>query len=40
MTPDLRKQALSMSLPDRIAWQNIEAVKFSAAQKGASVEHE
>ncbi len=34
MPPELRSKVLSMSLPDRIAWQNIEAVQFSKAQKG------
>jgi len=40
MPAELRSKVLSMSLPDRIAWQNIEAVKFSASQRGATVEHE
>ena len=29
-----------MSLPDRIAWQNIEAVQFSKTQKGGNVSAE
>ena len=38
----LKAKLLSMSLPDRIAWQNIEAVTFSQAQKssGLAVEAE
>lgn len=42
MPPDLRSKVLSLSLPDRIAWQNIEAVKFSKAQRdsGLAVEGE
>ena len=40
MPDDLRKKVLSMSLPERIAWQNIEAVEFCKAQKGATVDPE
>lgn len=42
MPPDLRTKLLAMSLPDRIAWQNIEAVKFAEKQRdsGAPMEGE
>lgn len=42
MPPDLRAKLLAMSLPDRIAWQNIEAVKFAEKQRdsGAPMEGE
>jgi hypothetical protein len=29
-----------MNLPDRIAWQNIEAVQFSAKQKAGGLQAE
>jgi hypothetical protein len=39
MPASLRAKVLSLSLPDRIAWQNIEAVQFAKQQKanGATV---
>lgn len=42
MPPDLRSLVLAMSLPDRIAWQNTEAVTFAKSQKdsGLAVEGE
>lgn len=42
MPPEMKAKVLSMSLPDRIAWQNIEAVQFSKKQKagGVTVDHE
>lgn len=42
MAPDLRAKLMAMSLPDRIAWQNVEAVKFAEKQRdsGAPVEGE
>lgn len=33
MPEEMRKKVLSMNLPDRIAWQNIEAVEFARSQK-------
>lgn len=38
MPPDLKKKLLAMPLPDRIAWQNIEAVQFSKKQKGGVID--
>ena len=42
MPPDLKTKLLAMKLPDRIAWQNLEAIKFAEKQQnsGASVENE
>ncbi len=37
MPGDLRTKLLGMNLPDRIAWQNIEAVRFSKTQKGGAL---
>ncbi len=38
MPPALRDKVLSMSLPERIAWQNIEAVEFSKKQRAGGME--
>ena len=42
MPPDLKTKLLAMNLPDRIAWQNLEAIKFAQKQldSGAPVENE
>ena len=42
VAPDLKAKLAAMSLPDRIAWQNIEAVKFAEKQRdsGAPMEGE
>jgi arylsulfatase A-like enzyme len=40
MPDDLRKKVLAMSLPDRIAYQNIEAVQFAKAHKGSGTSAE
>lgn len=40
LPPDLRTKVLSMGLPDRIAWQNIEAVEFARKQRESGVSAE
>jgi arylsulfatase A-like enzyme len=40
MPPDVKSKVMSMNLPDRIAWQNIEAVQFSAKQKAGGLQAE